>query len=69
MSAIMAKRTDISVKINADVYRIIKTVAAWKGIPVSDYLSEIAGPPARRDMARMSKEAAKEAPGRDEDDD
>jgi hypothetical protein len=50
----VAKKTElISVKIRADVYRLVKTVAAWKGETVAEYLSEIALPPARRDFERM----------------
>lgn len=43
----------LSVKIHADVYRIVKTVAAWKGLNVADYLTAIAREPANLDFARI----------------
>lgn len=55
----MAKpRNEVSVKINADVYRMVRTVAAWKGENVSEYLSRIVEPQVRKDMAKMTKEAS-----------
>lgn len=58
-SPVATKPEQVSVKINADVYRLVRTVAAWKGVNISDYLSEIVEPIARRDMAKMQKEASK----------
>ncbi len=57
----VTKRNEVSVKIDADVYRVVRTVAAWKGLNVSEYLSAIVEPIARKDMAKMHKEAAKDA--------
>ncbi len=57
MSATMTKRNDVSVKIDAEVYRKVRTVAAWRGVSVAEYLSEIVDPVATRDVAKMSKEA------------
>jgi len=31
----------VSVKINASAYRLLRTVAAWRDLSISDYLSEI----------------------------
>jgi hypothetical protein len=53
------KRTDISVKIQADVYRKVRTVAAWRGVNISDYLSGIVDPVVSRDLAKINKEADK----------
>lgn len=53
------KRALVSVKIDAEVYRLVKTVASWKDMNVADYLSEIARPIAERDFARISKEIEK----------
>jgi hypothetical protein len=54
-SAVVAKKKKsyVSVKIEADVYRDVKTVAAWKGLKVAEYLSEIARAPARRDLDKI----------------
>ncbi len=58
LSATMPKqqRNDVSVKIDAEVYRMVKTVAAWKGVPIAEYLTEVVGPVARRDMGKMNQE-------------
>jgi hypothetical protein len=60
MGAIVAKKPDISVKIDPDVYRMVKTVAAWKDLNVAEYLSMIVEPIVRKDMAKMTKEASRE---------
>jgi hypothetical protein len=57
-------RPVVSVKIDADVYRLVRTVAAWKGVAVSDYLSGIVGPLARKDFARMQKEMSDQGEGK-----
>jgi hypothetical protein len=49
------KRNLMSVKIDAEVYRLVKTAAAWKGEDIADYLSRIVGPVARRDCAKIGK--------------
>ncbi len=50
------KKTYVSVKIEADAYRVIRTVAAWKGLNVADYLTQIARPTADKDFAKMQRE-------------
>ncbi len=45
----------ITVKIEADVYRLVRTVAAWRAENISDYLSEIVKPIAERDLAKIHK--------------
>ncbi len=62
----VAKRNEVSVKMDAEVYRMVRTVAAWKGVNISEYLSANMAPIARRDMAKMQKEAAKDSPKEDE---
>jgi hypothetical protein len=57
----MGKRNDVSVKIDAAVYRKVKTVAAWQGISVAEYLSRVAAPAADRDMAKMTRESGVQA--------
>jgi hypothetical protein len=56
MGVAVAKKADVSVKIDPDVYRMVRTVAAWRGINVAEYLSEIVAPIAKRDLAKMNKE-------------
>jgi hypothetical protein len=55
------KRTYVSVKIDSEVYRLIKTVASWKGLNVADYLTEIARPVAERDFAKINREISRQA--------
>jgi len=54
------QRNETSVKIDSDVYRLVRTVAAWRGVNVSEYLSEIVAPIARRDVQRMQKDLGRE---------
>jgi hypothetical protein len=54
------QRTYVSVKIDAEIYRLIRTVAAYRGVNVGDYLSDIAEPPARRDFDKMKKESGQD---------
>jgi hypothetical protein len=56
------KKTYVSVKIDAETYRVIRTVAAWKGLNVADYLSQIARGPADKDFAKMQREKADSPP-------
>jgi hypothetical protein len=39
---------------------MVRTVAAWRGMNVADYLSQIVAPIVRKDMAKMNKEASQE---------
>lgn len=59
-STVAKQRNEVSVKIDAEVYRMVRTIAAWKGVNISEYLSEIVRPIARRDMAKVNKEASKD---------
>ena len=43
----------ISVKIKPEVYRLVRTVAAWKGENIAEYLSEAVRPVVQRDCDRM----------------
>ena len=50
------KRPDpISVKIDADVYRLLKTIAAWHGKHVSEYLTETMRPIVLRDFEAIKR--------------
>jgi hypothetical protein len=50
------KRNDVSVRIDAEVYRLLKTVAAWKDVPIAEYLSDIVRPVVERDWAKINRE-------------
>jgi hypothetical protein len=60
---VMGKRNDVSVKIDAEVYRLVRTVAAWRGVSVAEYLSEIVAPVVRKDLKKMNREADAQADG------
>lgn len=57
----MGKRNDVSVKIDAEVYRLVRTIAAWRGVSVAEYLSEIVAPVVRKDLKKMNREADAQA--------
>jgi hypothetical protein len=54
----MPKKNLVSVKIDAEVYRLAKTAAAWKGKDLSDYMSDILRPVAKRDCAKIGQAAS-----------
>jgi hypothetical protein len=49
------KRVLMSVKLEAEIYRLVKTAAAWRGEDIADYLGRIVGPVARRDCAKIGR--------------
>ena len=55
----VAKRTDISVKIDVSVYRKVRTVAAWDGVTVAEWLSRVADNAADKRLADMAREVTK----------
>lgn len=63
----VAKKNEVSVKMNADVYRLVKTLAAWRNVTIADYLGEIVDPVVRRDLKKMQREAARDHPEDDPD--
>jgi hypothetical protein len=44
------------IKIRSDIYRILKTVASWKGISIQDYLDELIKRELGPDLLRMASE-------------
>ena len=46
----MAKRNDVPVKVDADVVRVAKIAAAYKGLSLAEYLSETLRPIVFRDV-------------------
>jgi predicted DNA binding CopG/RHH family protein len=57
----VAKRQDVTVKLDSEVVRTAKIVAAYRGLTVADYLSESLRPIAQRDLL---KEQAKATPAK-----
>lgn len=49
--------TYVSVKIDAEVYRLLKTVAAYRGVGVSEYLTTLVRQPVQKDFDRMKADA------------
>jgi hypothetical protein len=54
----MTRRTDVAVKIDAEVVRQAKVVAAFRGISLAEYLSETSRPAVQRDYREESRKAA-----------
>jgi methyl coenzyme M reductase alpha subunit len=52
------KRTFTSAKIGVDVYRDIKTLAAFYGLDANDYLTDMVEPIVAQRMAKMGEEIA-----------
>lgn len=50
------KRDDVAVKIEAALYRKAKVVAAYRGITIAKYLSELLRKPVERDHEKMVQE-------------
>jgi hypothetical protein len=46
----MAKRDDVTVKLDAEVVRLAKIVAAYRDTSVAEYLSEVLMPVVQRDL-------------------
>lgn len=55
----MPKRVDISVKIDVETYRKLRTVAAWKGVRVNEFLTQVVDPIMDRELSKMAKEVSK----------
>lgn len=58
----MARRSDTAVKIDAEVVRQAKVVAAFRGISLAEYLSETLRPTVARDYLAESRKAAGDVP-------
>jgi hypothetical protein len=50
-----------TVKIDAEVYRLVRTVAAWRGVSVAEYLSDVVAPVIRKELKKMNREADAQA--------
>ena len=62
------KRPYTSVKIELAVYRKLRTVAAWHGSTISDYVTEIVNLAMDRELAKMAREIAPETRRKHEED-
>ncbi len=51
------KKKYVSVKLEENVYQYVRTVAAWRGLNVADYLSDLVRVPARRDFVKLKEQA------------
>jgi len=55
-----AVRTDVQVKIDAEVVKTAKIIAAYRGVTMAEYLSGLLAPMVMRDLAEeQAKGAAK----------
>ena len=54
------KRDDITVKIGRKVFKKAKMVAAYRDIPLAQYLTDLLDKPVDRDYAAMKKEMGEE---------
>jgi hypothetical protein len=50
-------RNDVAVKLDADVVREARIVAAYRGIAMAEYISEILRPIVHRDLEEESRKA------------
>ena len=55
------KRNDVAAKIDAEVIRVARIVAAYRNQTVAEYLSEKLKPLVEKDLARYAKQASEEA--------
>lgn len=54
------KRDDVTVKIDSKVYRQAKMVAAFRDIPIAEYLTDLLVKPVERDYQKLRQEMNKE---------
>lgn len=50
------KRQDVTIKIDTEVHRKLRTVAAWKGEDLAPYLTAIIEPILDRELLKMARE-------------
>lgn len=50
------KRNDIAVKVAADVVRLARTIAGFKGVPLAEIISEAARPALEKEAARIREQ-------------
>lgn len=53
------RRNDVAVKVDADIVRKAKTIAAYRGIPLAEYLSEKLRKFVDHEFTMFGKELAK----------
>lgn len=57
----MARRQDLAVKIDAEIARKAKIVAAHKELSLAEYVSEVLRPVVERELLAYSRQAISEA--------
>lgn len=55
----MARRNDVAVKIDAEVVRKARIVAAYKGLALAEYVSELMRPLVERDLEHEQEKERK----------
>jgi hypothetical protein len=58
----MVKRNDLSVKIDAEIVRKVKIVAAYRDLSIAEYLSETLRPIVERELRDYSRRSLDESP-------
>lgn len=58
----MVRRNDSTAKIDADVLRMAKVVAAYRDLPLAEYLTAALRPIVENDYRAQAEQALKEAP-------
>jgi hypothetical protein len=61
--ALDVARNDVAVKLDAEVVRVARIVAAYRNIPMAEYLSEILRPIVNRDLDDEAKKQGKPGSG------
>lgn len=54
------KREDASIKVAAAIVRMARFIAADRGIPIAEYLSELLAKPVKKDFDALKKKLAEE---------
>jgi hypothetical protein len=50
------KRTGVTVKIDPDIHRRLKTITSWLNKDLGQYISELLGPILEKELAKVAKE-------------
>jgi hypothetical protein len=52
------KKNLVTVKLDGEVHRAVKTLCAWLGVEVTDWLHSVVAPRARAELAKILKDQA-----------
>jgi hypothetical protein len=67
VSGPVAKKKTTSVRLAADVHRKVDIICTAKGVPMSDYVSDLLRPLVEKEFPRAFKQLQKEFPKADSD--